>query len=703
MLEKFLNATFFNYFDEISNKLNTIKGDKSLSQKEKKNKMSNLYMENREFLIQNSTSIKEFTKEFVAKYYLNNNIIKSKIFSQTPYGSQPKEYLWSGISIYAKTSFSFQYSWVFNKDGLEASFCFGSAENNYSKSGNNEQYHDKIIFNTMVQKFINLISIPSNNEIINNLISNEGFVLTEFLSGGQSKYSDIDDFVEYIKNKSAARYGLIKIFSKDIIIKDPVFVEKEIYKYFEIFKPIWVALDDQDYDFINDEEVVELFDENIYSWELRTATPNLIARKKVDLSIFKYGTTIPVDLHKSFEYANDGYHINRGEKRSIKLLIDGASYDASLVNVDRKNVKSDTIQIRYDGNKELKEIIKIKLKNTYNYIYEESTKRGKSKTYIKVPDEFFSYIDFYKTGAPFEYKLVFIDDKRNALEEEIIPKEIVTPNENYTIEKLSDDTGIDQVTLSKWIRALYSKGQAIIYGPPGTGKTYLAQKISKHLVSSTDGIIEIVQFHPAYAYEDFIQGIRPKTTEKDGITYEMTSGRFIDFCNRSKLRKGTCVLIIDEINRANLPRVFGELMYLLEYRESSVPLAGGGILDIPQNVLIIGTMNTADRSIALVDHALRRRFSFISMKPDYNILLKYHKEKTALDISALIEILTKINKDIEDPNYEIGISFFMKEDLAERIEDVWEMEICPYLEEYFFDQPKKVKEYKNVNIKDTIK
>lgn len=700
MLEKILNATFFNSFEEISNKLNEIKGDKFLSREEKKSEMNNLTGKYKEFLSKNIIYMKDFAKEFVSKNNLKTNIISSKYFSLTSYGSQPKEYIWSGISIYNKTSFSFQYSWVFNKDQIELSFCFGSAVNAYSKWAKSEIDQDEKVFNAMVQKFIDLASIHSNNEIINKLVINEGFVFTDFLSGGQSKFSDINQFIEYIKNNSAAKYGLIKIFTKDIILKDPILVEKEIYKYFEIFKPIWIALTDQDYELLND-DVVDLY-ENIYSWELRTDIPNLIARKKVDLSIFESGSTIPVDLHKYFEYANGGEHIARGDKRSIKLQIDGTSYEASLVNVDRKNVKSDTLQIRYDGNKNIKELLKLKLSNTYNYIYEERKKIGKSKASIKVPDEFSSYIDFYKTENPFEYKLVLIDGN-NAIKEEIKTKEVVQLNENYTIDNLSDDTGINQANLNKWIRALYRKGQAIIYGPPGTGKTYLAQKISKHLVSNSDGIIEIVQFHPAYSYEDFIQGIRPIENKNEGISYAMTAGRFVEFCNRSKKKNGTCVLIIDEINRANLSRVFGELMYLLEYRQSSVPLAGGGTLEIPKNVLIIGTMNTADRSIALVDHALRRRFSFISMKPEYDILAKYHKEKTGLDISALIELLKKINRDIDDPNYEIGISFFMKEDLRESIEDIWEMEICPYLEEYFFDQPKKVKEYKNLNIKDTVK
>src|SRR6266576_2180143 len=96
------------------------------------------------------------------------------------------------------------------------------------------------------------------------------------------------------------------------------------------------------------------------------------------------------------------------------------------------------------------------------------------------------------------------------------------------------------------------------------------------------------------AYEDFIQGIRPKAAKNGGLDYSTVPGRFLDFCQKARYRKGRCVLIIDEINRANLSRVFGELMYLLEYRDREVPLSGGGRLRVPGNVRIIGTMNTAD-------------------------------------------------------------------------------------------------------------
>jgi 5-methylcytosine-specific restriction protein B len=275
---------------------------------------------------------------------------------------------------------------------------------------------------------------------------------------------------------------------------------------------------------------------------------------------------------------------------------------------------------------------------------------------------------------------------------------------DYTVEDLARETGFEKDMMEKWLHAIHRKGQAIIYGPPGTGKTFVAEHIARHLISGGDGFVELVQFHPAYAYEDFMQGIRPKAREDCTLEYTMVHGRFFNFCEKARSREGICVLIIDEINRANLARIFGELMYLLEYRTKEIPLAVEGTkFQIPENVRIIGTMNTADRSIALVDHALRRRFAFLKLQPDYDILRRYHeRENTGFPVENLVEVLKKLNGAINEPNYEVGISYFLQKELADHIEDIWTMEIEPYLEEYFFDNPDKVKSFRWVSIKDNL-
>jgi 5-methylcytosine-specific restriction protein B len=273
------------------------------------------------------------------------------------------------------------------------------------------------------------------------------------------------------------------------------------------------------------------------------------------------------------------------------------------------------------------------------------------------------------------------------------------PNEEmnpaYSLEDLATETSLPKETLERWLRAIERKGQAILYGPPGTGKTYVAERLAKHLVAGGTGMSELVQFHPAYAYEDFMQGIRPKAREGGGLDYPVVDGRFKQFCRQARGRKGLSVLVIDEVNRANLARVFGELMYLLEYRDKSIPLAAGGAFSIPGNVRIIGTMNTADRSIALVDHALRRRFAFLPLYPDYQMLTDFHaKANRDFDPTKLIGVLKELNRKIGDHHYEVGTSFFMRGDIEDQLPDVWRMEIEPYLEEYFFDQQATVDAYR---------
>lgn len=277
----------------------------------------------------------------------------------------------------------------------------------------------------------------------------------------------------------------------------------------------------------------------------------------------------------------------------------------------------------------------------------------------------------------------------------------------YTIEDFVTETGFERAQIESWVRILRRKKQVIFQGPPGTGKTFVALRLAKILVSETAGLIQIVQFHPDYSYEDFIQGYFPQP-KNGALEFELKRGRFLELCDRAENQGNgaPCVLVIDEINRAKLARVFGELMYLLEYRDKEIPLAAGGKpFRIPENVYIIGTMNTADRSIALVDHALRRRFSFIRLQPEYTILANY-LSKNKLPAKSLVDVLKQINQAIEDANYEIGISFFMKdqERLKQLLPEIWKTEIEPYLEEYFYDQRSKVESFRWDNlIKDALK
>jgi len=278
-------------------------------------------------------------------------------------------------------------------------------------------------------------------------------------------------------------------------------------------------------------------------------------------------------------------------------------------------------------------------------------------------------------------------------EEEALPL-----NPPLSLDDIHSSTGYDHAWIERAVAALRDKKQCVLYGPPGTGKTFLAKKIASHLIGGGFGFCDVVQFHPSYSYEDFIEGLRPVASSTGLLEYILVEGRFKEFCDRARKLSEPCVLIVDEINRANLSRVFGELMYLLEYREEEITLAGSKEkFSIPSNVFIIGTMNTADRSIALVDHALRRRFAFVHMKPDYDVLSHYHSD-TGFSVDGLRKVLEKINKDIGDRNYFIGVSFFLKKDITSSISNVWQLEILPYLEEYFFDRPEIAEKYSWKNV-----
>jgi 5-methylcytosine-specific restriction protein B len=251
---------------------------------------------------------------------------------------------------------------------------------------------------------------------------------------------------------------------------------------------------------------------------------------------------------------------------------------------------------------------------------------------------------------------------------------------------------------------LLNKKQIILYGPPGTGKTFVAQELGKWitgLAKPPASRVEMIQFHPAYSYEDFIEGIRPESKPTgDGrftVDYPPCAGVFRRFCKIAQERPDqTYVFIIDEINRGNIPRIFGELMLLLEYRERDVPLPySGERFRIPPNVYLIGTMNTADRSIALVDFALRRRFYFFQFGADPDLLERWLADHPVTSVPYLANLYRRLSQEaIDDPAYAVGVSYFMDPNLtAAKLARIWRRSIMPYLEEYYVEQRSRVKNW----------
>ena len=268
---------------------------------------------------------------------------------------------------------------------------------------------------------------------------------------------------------------------------------------------------------------------------------------------------------------------------------------------------------------------------------------------------------------------------------------------SYTLEMLAREVFYPESFIREVEALLLEKRQVIFYGPPGTGKTFFAEKFARYftdpLQSSSQGRVRVIQFHPSYGYEEFIEGIRPVPTD-GGLKYEIVPGIFKRFCDEARGKWGRYLLIIDEINRGNIPKIFGELMYLLEYRRAAIELQySGRSFAVPDNLFLIGTMNTTDRSLALVDHALRRRFHFIQFLPQPDLLKKW------LDVHQIdpseAERLGKLNRRLQEEGIEegflIGHSHFMREDLKRGgLRKVVLYTIKPMLEEYFYHHPAKV-------------
>ena len=265
---------------------------------------------------------------------------------------------------------------------------------------------------------------------------------------------------------------------------------------------------------------------------------------------------------------------------------------------------------------------------------------------------------------------------------------------------------LDDDVLVDLHRRLSESRQLIFYGPPGTGKTFIAQRLAEAIAPDTAKRM-LIQFHPSTSYEDFMEGYRPITTADGALSYELIPGPLRRMAEAASEDPGTPhILIVDEINRANLPKVFGELLFLLEYRNQPVrPLyRPEEEFVLPPNLWIIGTMNTADRSVALLDAALRRRFQFIPFVPDIDgrnpvagVLRRWVEANDELGVlpDMLDRINNKLRADLGGDHLLLGPSYFMKPELdEEQLRDIWAFQIEPLIEDVFFGQTERINSYR---------
>lgn len=284
----------------------------------------------------------------------------------------------------------------------------------------------------------------------------------------------------------------------------------------------------------------------------------------------------------------------------------------------------------------------------------------------------------------------------------------------YSIDDAREGLFIERDNFGAIVERLRAKKNLILQGPPGVGKTFFARRVAYALMSAKAlDRIGMVQFHASYAYEDFVQGYRPS-----GTGFNLKNGSFYNFCKLAQENPNLeFVFVIDEINRSNLSKVFGELMMLIEVdkrgEEWAIPLAYAADLEdkffVPKNLYLLGLMNTADRSLAMVDYALRRRFAFIDLEPGFNtpqFSLFMAKQGASEDlIRRMVTDLTALNREISNdranlgPGFCVGHSFFCTgiSDVGatpEWYREVISSEIMPLLREYWFDDEPKVNDWK---------
>ena len=325
-------------------------------------------------------------------------------------------------------------------------------------------------------------------------------------------------------------------------------------------------------------------------------------------------------------------------------------------------------------------------------------------------------LDFFGRG---KYKLINYNSDiknktNNNIQEEIRPNTVKTP---YTINSLiAEGCFISKDELESIQTKLKEKKNIILQGPPGTGKTWLAKRLASVIVGYRDSKnIKAIQFHPNTSYEDFIRGYRPSSDGK----LELVDGPFLNIANQAKNDPdANYVIVIEEINRGNPAQIFGEMLTLLEASkrdpQEALELTYGNEKEgffIPDNLYVIGTMNIADRSLAMVDFALRRRFAFFDLEPNFgNEWLKYMNNKTKISIRKLKEWKKRIG-DLNEiikadqtlgPAFTIGHSYLttsqsIKDDQADKwFTTIVKTEIMPLLEEYWFRGTEQIKEAKDI-------
>lgn len=287
----------------------------------------------------------------------------------------------------------------------------------------------------------------------------------------------------------------------------------------------------------------------------------------------------------------------------------------------------------------------------------------------------------------------------------LVPKQDIHAASSYTKEDFLKEVYMSEQQYKKLAALLHNKKNIILQGAPGVGKTFTAKRLAYSIMKEKDeSRIEFVQFHQNYSYEDFIMGYKPVEDR-----FELKYGIFYQFCEKAANQPDKdYFFIIDEINRGNMSKIFGELLMLIErdYRDTQITLAYNGLLfSVPKNLYIIGMMNTADRSLAMIDYALRRRFSFFEIEPGFDSegFMKYQNQLNHTAFHKLIDKIKDLNQEITldsslGKGFCIGHSYFCGCDVCtdEWLLSIVDYDILPMLSEYWFDDTAKIQRWETI-------
>lgn len=454
-------------------------------------------------------------------------------------------------------------------------------------------------------------------------------------------------------------------------------------------------------------------DSGSYTWKLRDELS--AALDKVDLShVELYAAAAPGEEEHGYWWLNANPRIWSfsdiaiGEVQSYTLLNDNGNKRRIYQNF--LDAKAGDMVIGYESNpiKQIVAICKISAEQDGERLYFEKIEGLASPIdYLTLKNcselermEYFRNPQgslFRLTKGEFDFIVDIIRE-----ENPLVPRE---KSDKYGKNEFLDSVYMTESRLDSLISVLRNKKNIILQGAPGVGKTFAAKRLAYVMMGEKDeSRIEFVQFHQNYSYEDFVMGYKPVN---DG--FELRNGIFYRFCQKAANQPDKDhFFIIDEINRGNLSKIFGELLMLIErdYRGARTTLAYNGLaFSVPTNLYIIGMMNTADRSLAMIDYALRRRFSFFEIEPGFDSdgFSKYQNQLNNDTLNVLIERIKELNKEISldkslGKGFCIGHSYFCERKVCtdEWMQAIVHYDILPLLGEYWFDDNARLRRWENV-------